>query len=76
MATCLDGAASYMEKQVQAVQTKKAIVVALFFTYCVYTVSLVGKHVLKHVASHHIAKAEADKTSQADKESHEKYLTW
>ena len=49
MATCLDEAASYMEKKVQAVQTKKAIVVALFFTYCVYTVSLVGKHVLKHL---------------------------
>ena len=48
MATCLDEAATYMEKKVQAVQTKKAIVVALFFTYCVYTVSLVGKHLLKH----------------------------
>ena len=72
MTTCLDEAASYMEKKVQAVQTKKAIVVALFFTYCVYTVSLVGKHVLKHL----LAGKSTEKMTREEKESHDNKLKY
>lgn len=48
MSTCIKNAADYENKMVQIVQTKKAIIVAFFFTYCVYVVCLAAKHCLKN----------------------------
>ena len=48
MSTCIRIADEYENKMVQVVQTKKAIVVSLFFTYCVYCVCLAAKHCLKN----------------------------
>mmetsp|Transcript_2809 Transcript_2809/g.4799 ORF Transcript_2809/g.4799 Transcript_2809/m.4799 type:complete len:113 (-) Transcript_2809:164-502(-) len=47
MSACLEQAESYKQSTVQVVQTKKSFIVAFFFTYCVYTVCLIGKHILK-----------------------------
>ena len=48
MSECIEAAADYMEKKVQVVQTKKAIVVSLFFIYCVYIAAVFAKHVLRN----------------------------
>ena len=49
MATCLVKSPEYMEAsaKVSIVQTKKAMVVCMFFTYCVYVGSLVCKHLMQ-----------------------------
>ena len=44
MSECIESAADYIDKKVQVVQTKKAIVVALFFIYLVYVVAVTAKH--------------------------------
>ena len=46
MSTCIVNADEYKDKMVQVVQTKKAIVVGVFFTYIVYVVCTAIKHCL------------------------------
>ena len=44
MSECIESAAEYMDAKVRVVQTKKAIVVALFFIYCAYVFAVTAKH--------------------------------
>ena len=45
---CLASAEFYVEKKIQTVQTKKALIVAVFFAYIVYTIAMIGKHLLRN----------------------------
>ena len=45
---CLERAEDFRDKQISVVRTKKSIVVALFFTYCVYTIAIAAKHLLRN----------------------------
>ena len=51
MSECIESAADYIDKKVQVVQTKKAIVVALFFIYLVYVVAVTAKHTFSNCQS-------------------------
>ena len=47
MSGCIELAATYRESIVAVVDTKKAIIVAFFFTYLTYTGAIFCKHVLR-----------------------------
>ena len=46
MSYCVENVDEFSEKMVQVVQTKTSLIVAIFFTYCVYVVCLAAKHCL------------------------------
>ena len=49
MSECVGYADSYKNTLVQVTNTKKAIVVTIFFIYCMFVVSLAGKHIVKAI---------------------------
>ena len=49
MSTCIEYVEDYKDSMVTVIQTKKSLVVAMFFTYTAYVVALMGKHILANM---------------------------